>query len=111
MTLTKLAGTKPDIPQDGASLVPLLEEQASRWRTYALIEMAGKGSERLPGFYGVRDRRWKYVELDTGEEELYNLVYDPYELGNQAHNPGYASIKAELAAELRRLKTSPGVLP
>jgi arylsulfatase A-like enzyme len=102
MTFTELAGSTPDIPQDGSSFVPLLDQQAVNWRQYAMIEMARKTGP--PGFYGVRDSSWKYVELDTGEKELYDLRNDPYELLNRAGDPNYSTIRATLAAELQRLK-------
>jgi hypothetical protein len=35
----------------------------------------------------VRSTDWKYVLSETGEEELYDLVNDPFELQNQAYNP------------------------
>lgn len=41
--------------------------------------MAGSG---VPAYCGFRGGRWKYVQYTNGEEELYNLSRDPYELRN-----------------------------
>ncbi len=46
---------------------------------------------------------WKYVELVTGEKELYNLDHDPFELTNVAGDPSNAALVATMAARLREL--------
>ena len=38
----------------------------------------------------------------TGEEEMYNRARDSYQLDNVAADPGYAQVKAALAAKLPR---------
>jgi arylsulfatase A-like enzyme len=107
-TFTDIAGVNPSIPQDGRSLVPLLNGSATEWRNGALIEWLGEtavGKESLaPPFWGIRTRTYKYVELNTGEKELYDLVLDPYELQNVAGDPAYSQVQADLAAELKTLK-------
>ena len=107
-TLTELAGVTPTIPQDGRSLVPLLNGSASGWRYGVLLEWFGETAASkaslAPPYWGVRTRTHKYVELSTGEKELYHLAVDPYELQNVAGDPAYAQIQADLAAELAILK-------
>jgi len=78
------AGT--GIDRDGRSLLPLLRStRASSWRHGILIEnLAGRG-EGKPNYYGIvtddpEGGRYKYVEHDNGEKELYDLNVDPYEL-------------------------------
>ena len=59
----------------------------------------------MPLFYtGLRTAGLKYIEYDTGERELYDLVNDPYELENQIGNadPG---VLAQLSEWLRLLHT------
>jgi N-acetylglucosamine-6-sulfatase len=46
---------------------------------------------------------WKYVELATGERELYDLANDPFELTNVAEDPANATLVAALAARLAEL--------
>lgn len=107
-TFTELAGVTPTIPQDGRSLVPLLDGSAAGWRHGVLLEWLGETavgkSSLAPPYYGVRTRAYKYVELSTAEKELYDLSVDPYEVHNVAGDPAYAQIQADLAAELASLK-------
>ena len=101
-TFTDLAGTQPTISQDGRSLVPLLKgETPTNWRTGVLLRGTG-GS--VPKFWGIRTSRWKYIELETGEKELYDLQIDQYEESNLSKKPEYAGIQNDLAAELAALR-------
>lgn len=64
--------------------------------------------------------RWHYVELGTGERELYDIsggpcwawrprdAGDPCELTNVAGRPSYAAIQAALAKRLSQLKQERG---
>lgn len=107
-TIAQLAGV--DIPGgvDGISLVPLLDGSATEWRESALIEhwrlTEGFGSI-IPDFFGVRTAKWKYIEYDTGEKELYDLENDPYELDNLAGDNQYESIMHDMAAQLDALRS------
>lgn len=58
----------------------------------------------IPEFHAVRTEEWKYVEYETGEKELYDLVNDPYELNNLAGKRAYREIEARLAERLAELK-------
>jgi arylsulfatase A-like enzyme len=100
-TLADLADATPTRPQDGASLVPLLEGQRPAWRAAVVLQWIG--GDNVPAWNAVREKPWKYVELTTGERELYDLIADPYELQNLAGRPEYAAEQARLAEKLRRL--------
>ena len=54
-----------------------------------------------------------YVKYDTGEEELYDLTADPYQLVNQVGDPRNQSILAALRSRLVQLcqPPPPGVTP
>jgi N-acetylglucosamine-6-sulfatase len=114
-TFTSYAGTIPDIPQDGRSLVPLLTGPApSSWRKAVLMhwqDEGGAGPDPAP-FWAIRTLDFLYVELiETGEKELYDLTgvigaADPYELDNRAGQAAYARVQAQLAARLAALKSS-----
>lgn len=92
---------------NGRSLVPLLENSSQPWRDELLIEhwpaIEGVG-KLIPQFYAVRTHDWKYVEYETGECELYDLVNDPYELENRCNQKEYQQIQSELKTRLERLK-------
>jgi arylsulfatase A-like enzyme len=110
-TFAELAGLDPlDIPTfDGRSLVPLLRAKVKNppWRQVTLFEHpnrpqnppfdpsgASEDPDELlhpaavqivkPEFFGLRTVRYKYIEYETGEFELYDLNEDPEELDNLA---------------------------
>lgn len=101
-TIADYVGVTPGLPQDGRSILPLLKDPSYLWDDIVLLE---KFYESLLEFayFGVRTPGWKYIEYDTGERELYDLVTDPYELDNLAGQPAYAAREAELAAVLEDL--------
>jgi arylsulfatase A-like enzyme len=106
-TFAELAGA--DIPNtvDGLSLVPLLNDSAAKWREDILLEHwrtnEGVGGI-IPQYYAVRNAEWKYVEYETGETELYDLVNDPYELQNISGKSKYKEVQNALAERLQELK-------
>ncbi|MDQ2671389.1 MAG: sulfatase-like hydrolase/transferase, partial [Actinomycetota bacterium] len=77
-TFTDLADTKMPDYVDGRSLEPVLEGNATAWRSAILLEASGRYS---PAYRGIRtsDGR-KYVEYAGGGKELYHLGRDAYEL-------------------------------
>jgi arylsulfatase A-like enzyme len=122
-TISGLAGTTPppSAPQDGTSFLPLiLDQPVSSWRNSLLLHWPGGDMEGRPGrpdsmpqFWGVLGQAsdggwWKYVEVDTGERELYDEDADPYEMDNRYGDPDVAAVQAELAATLAGLKAQAG---
>ena len=92
---------------DGESLLPQFTGAPPSGRKGVLIEWAG--GYGMPPFWEVRTEELAYVELDTGERELYDLdgvadAPDPYELHNRAGDPAYRRIEARLSALLARLR-------
>jgi arylsulfatase A-like enzyme len=75
-TFTDLAGVTTPEYVDGRSLRPVLEGNATSWRTAVLLEVR-------PTILGIRtsDGR-KYIEYGDGFKEYYDLNADPYELRN-----------------------------
>lgn len=106
-TFADLAGANIPANVNGESLLPLLQDPDAGWRDVILIEHwpteEGIGS-RIPEYYAVRTLEWKYVEYVTGEQELFNLIEDPYELENLAGQSAYAEIQRELKTRLEELK-------
>jgi N-acetylglucosamine-6-sulfatase len=93
-------------PTDGESLLPLLEGSSSTWRRDFLIEHL-EGTNPVTTYCALRSTRWKYVRYATGEEELYDLEADPFELENVSSRPSAADTLAELRSRLRMLCVPP----
>lgn len=108
-TILDMAGAPIGDHVQGASLAPLLRGQSADWRDSVLVEFY---TYELPmpwlldmDYRAVRTKRYKYIHWmrHPGENELYDLDSDPYELENRINDPALADVKAELQAELKRL--------
>ena len=97
-TIADYAGVNPGIPQDGLSIIPLLEDPEMEWPNEVLLQ------RHLNSYYGIRTQDWKYVEYVTGERELYDLNADPYEMQSVHGQAAYQTIQAHLAQRLARLR-------
>ena len=89
-TLTELAGLPNKEDNDAPSLVPLLEDTASEW-PHASITFLGR-----PGNYAVSGKRYRYIEYDNGDHELYDVESDRYEWKNLAKQQDSESEIAKL---------------
>ncbi len=105
-TFAGLAGI-PAPGVEGRSLVPLLMGSNAPWRSDFLVEHLKDPHTTVPTFCAVRSTQDMFVAYQTGEEELYDLTKDPYELQNRASDPAYASVRSGLLARLRQLCRPP----
>src|SRR5205085_4862001 len=80
------AGVPVPVWNQGVDFSPQLRGQAFTGPEAVLLEMAGIPRWRLdyPDWRGLVTERYKYAYYDTGEEFLYDLQEDPYELRNLA---------------------------
>lgn len=120
-TFLELAGGRPTPEMDGKPLGAFLasgsDSAAPDWRTVLLTEYDTGGVHPgfnpggamqigweldIPTYRSVRTETSKYIVwLATGEEEVYNLINDPYELNNLTRaDPGAA---VPLLGQLRPL--------
>jgi hypothetical protein len=63
----------------------------------------------MPTWWAVRSLDFLYVELSSGERELYDLTGklgpdDPYQLQNVAGAQAYAGLQGQLADRLQQLR-------
>jgi N-acetylglucosamine-6-sulfatase len=110
-TISRLAGVRPGLPQDGASFAPMLHGRTIPWRSSYLIEYLGQNALDRggpPPYVAIRTPRYLYVQYRyRGWQELYDLRRDPYELRNVASDPAYAATVASLARKLQRQYGAP----
>ena len=98
-TIAELTGASPSTDFDGVSLVPLLTT-GSRAGLPGEVFAEWVGDTAIPAWWEVRTRRFAYIELGTGERELYALQDDPYELVNVVDAPAFRTDVSRLAATL-----------
>jgi arylsulfatase A-like enzyme len=101
-TFAALAGVgAPNV--DGRNLLPLLTSTDPPWRSDFLLELLNFGKVGAPTFCGVHTERYVYVDYGSGEEELYDLKRDPYEMQNKAKSAAYAGVLRFLRSRLKTL--------
>lgn len=96
-TLTALAGVEQIAPNDGISLVPLMDSPHSGkdiGPVFAEFGLTG------PQKSMIRRGQWKYTYWLHDTPELYDLKSDPEELNNLAEDSEHAAIANELRAQL-----------
>jgi arylsulfatase A-like enzyme len=94
---------------EGRNMLPLLDGASTPWRKDFLIEHWEPPSTPhwVPAYCAVRSTHDMYAEYITGEEELYDLRKDPYELRNVASDAAYVTLKAKLHARMVKLCSPP----
>jgi N-acetylglucosamine-6-sulfatase len=115
-TLVDVARAAAGRTMDGVSLMPTVRHPSNVPNRAIEIEaLAPLFEGNIPinawdrPYKGVRTDRYTYdVYTETGDEELYDRQTDPFELQNVAYDPGYAAIKAHLAAKLTKLEDCKG---
>ena len=89
-------------PLDGRNLLPLLVAGKRSPREVVLEYLRGSLPSLVPSYCGLRGQRHTYVLYETGEEELYDLSTDPYELDNLARQERYLPLLGSLRARTAR---------
>jgi arylsulfatase A-like enzyme len=112
-TIMQLAG----LPwtADGLSMVPLLNGEAASLRDSFLIEwcVVGTDPERCggtvpPHYWGFVSHQYQYVEYATGENELYDLQADPYEMFNLVGLGRNPDLQRQFSAQLSEMRKTVG---
>jgi N-acetylglucosamine-6-sulfatase len=99
-TIADLAGITPPEPVSGASLVRLLRTgRAGELPGEVYAEWVGNDLP-VPGWRALRTPMFTYVELATGERELYALRDDPFQLVNVVDEPRLAAVVERLSSAL-----------
>ena len=108
-TIAAMARVKPRLIVDGLSLLNLLKKGTWTEARDDIVLEAGPFDKPSQEFTGLRTSRYMFAVYGNGEEELYDLQVDPYELDNRAYDPNYTAVRAELTARLQRLRYCSGV--
>ncbi len=99
-TLLAAAGLPARDGLEGHSLMPQLQDAAAP-RAWPAITTANADN------HSVRTARWRYIRYGDATEELYDLVTDPNEWTNLAHDPHYANVKSDLARSVPAASAAP----
>jgi N-acetylglucosamine-6-sulfatase len=106
-TFLELAGAPVPKSVQGRSLLPLLRNPKTPWRTSILTEYFQERSfQRVPTWQSVRTDRWKYIHYTNLDEmdELYDLKSDRYEMKNLVKERKAQVALNEMKAELEKLR-------
>lgn len=107
-TAAALVGFTPPLSEDGRSLVGLLNGTRHAVRTGVLLEGYSPDlNPPMPSYCGWRTMRYVYVRYHTGEQQLYDLRADPYEMDNLASDVGSQSLLHSMAAKALAACTPP----
>jgi len=104
-TIAELSDASAPTSFDGVSLVPLLST-GSREGLPGEVFAEWVGDSAIPAWWEIRTRRFAYIELGTGERELYALRDDPYELVNVVDAPAFEGEVSRLAATLEAYRST-----
>lgn len=99
-TILDLAGAEPLRTMDGISLLPLARDPSAESGRDVLLENRLSAAVRAPGNV--------YMRHPLGEQELYDLGRDPFQLQSRHADPAYAPRRETLAARLRVLEDCAG---
>jgi arylsulfatase A-like enzyme len=112
-TLLELCGLTADTrknnkgaPLDGVSLTPLLQDaNTDSWKGPEGVLSVIRAHEGPDGVtdahhYSIRTSKWRYTLYSNGDEELYNILNDPYEWTNLEHSYEHAEEKGRLKSML-----------
>ena len=99
-TITAATRAQPGRVMDGRSLLPFAHDRLLHSGRDLLLE--------TPTYSAIRTPNWVYAEHVTGERELYNLARDRDQLNSVHNDLGLASVKANLAMRLARLRGCSG---
>ena len=112
-TILSYAGLPVPPQMQGASMRPLFEESAPRWRDAVFYEYWKELVHAIPTMTAVRTDRYKlisYPEIDD-LDELFDLQKDPHEMTNLAVDPAHAALHATMKARLAEARLVSGWSP
>jgi arylsulfatase A-like enzyme len=107
-TVLEWAGAEASLDQDGRPLQEATDATEATVGRVVPITGTPDGNAGAPAYRGVRTQQWAYLEHETGEQELYDVSTDPYQLTNLAADPRFAAVVQRLATAAEQLSTCAG---
>jgi N-acetylglucosamine-6-sulfatase len=112
-TILKLAHASASGPIDGRSLLPLIKDPHLYPGRGIVLENWCQTDEKCfdpdnpmtARYHGVRTDRYAYMRYPNGEQELYDLDRDPYELDSLQNSAKYRPQLAALSKLLDQLQS------
>lgn len=101
-TIAEIAGTGINEIYDSKSIVPIFSQKNKTHKGFLYSEVSKK---RKTGFT-IRNKQYKYIKYENGQEELFDLIEDPYESNNLIDNTSLKKVKQELTTEVNKLRNS-----
>ncbi|MEM7589694.1 MAG: sulfatase-like hydrolase/transferase [Myxococcota bacterium] len=101
-TIAELAGTGVRAIHDSKSIVPLMSSSKINHRDFIYSELAQNNRSG----YTIRNGQYKYIQYNNTEEELYDLIADPFEKNNliKRSSMELQQAKRVLIEEVNRLR-------
>lgn len=106
-TILDLAGAHSSLPEDGISLLKAVHDPKRFLKNRGVLIQTFP-NPRAPAYESIRTQRYRYDVQVDGQEGLYDLMRDPWELQSLHNDPRYAEIKAILKRRLARLSDCKG---
>ena len=118
-TIVAITKATPLRVMDGIDLLPLTRDPTNEIGRDLLFEAFDLGSPELGQSFGIRRGQWVYNNYGNGDEELYDMKTDPYQLHNllydppplggaDAPSPQLVDLASRLGARLAQLRTCSG---
>jgi N-acetylglucosamine-6-sulfatase len=108
-TIADAANVTPLRIVDGRSLLPLIERGVRPSAPRSILIESPPSDVPRQVFTAVRTAQHLYASYESGDQELYDLSADPYQLTSLHRDPGQAALVAELSLRLEQLKKCAGV--
>jgi arylsulfatase A-like enzyme len=97
-TMLAAADATPCEPVDSRSLLPLAEGDNPDWPDQFIVEHNGHGEDILQRM--IVTERYKYVAALYDDDEMYDLVEDPFEMHNLINSPDHRDVKQDLRQQI-----------
>ncbi|MDC0506071.1 sulfatase-like hydrolase/transferase [Candidatus Gracilibacteria bacterium] len=101
-TVLDIANTGVSKVNDSTSFKDFLTDENTQQIEIVYGEVGTSGKKT--GGYTIRDTEYKLIVFTDGQQELYNLVDDPYENNNLARNNNYKDIISDLISEADKIR-------